>query len=233
MAVKTKNKSGWWSGLARGVMHHIFSVRFWLVYVSALALCAYLLLETKSMTATQRGAYGRVTTQTIVVRTFPRDKAIVSALAIPVIDYWVMGRHVVRVAALSGEAVLPRKATVGSAGLDLHSVTAVRIMPGETVKVHTGLCMEMPRGVLALVVPRSGLSLAGLSVANSPGVIDSDFRGEVCVLLRNVGSRPYEVHKSDRIAQLVVISEASSVIVASSALSGTERGSDGFGSTGK
>ena len=132
---------------------------------------------------------------------------------------------------------LPRYQTPGSAGLDLAAAVPpgkpVRLEPMQRALVPTGLALALPAGVEAQVRPRSGLALRhGITVLNSPGTIDSDYRGEVQVLLVNLGDRAWEIERGERIAQLVVarVEQASLVVV--TRLDATVRGAGGFGSTG-
>ncbi|MGE4190438.1 MAG: dUTP diphosphatase [Thermoanaerobaculia bacterium] len=130
---------------------------------------------------------------------------------------------------------LPRRASAGSAGFDLAAAVAepLRLAPGERALVPTGWCLEIPRGYEAQVRPRSGLALRfGLTLLNSPGTIDSDYRGEVKVLMINLGAEPVTLARGERIAQLVVASVAAPRLVEVEELSASDRGAGGFGSTG-
>jgi dUTP pyrophosphatase len=131
---------------------------------------------------------------------------------------------------------LPARATEGSAGLDLRAAVAadVTIPPGGRALVPAGVALAIPEGFEGQVRPRSGLALRhGVTCLNSPGTIDSDYRGEVCVILANLGAEPFTVRRGDRIAQLVVspVSRAVPRLVAE--LPPTARGEGGFGSTGR
>ena len=131
---------------------------------------------------------------------------------------------------------LPEYATAGSAGADLRSAEAedVELPPGGRMAVATGLVLEIPDGYEAQVRPRSGLALHhGLTVVNAPGTIDADYRGEVKVLLINLGAEPVVVRRGDRIAQLVVAPVTRAVFRDMAELAGSDRGADGFGSTGR
>jgi dUTP pyrophosphatase len=129
---------------------------------------------------------------------------------------------------------LPSYATEGAAGLDLRAALGGRLVlgPGERALVPTGLRFAVPAGYEAQVRPRSGLSLRhGIVLPNSPGTIDSDYRGEVQVILWNAGPEPFAIERGDRIAQLV-IAPVAHVELEESALDETPRGAGGFGSTG-
>ncbi len=111
--------------------------------------------------------------------------------------------------------------------------TPVKLPPGARALVPTGFALELPHGYEAQVRPRSGLALKhGITMLNSPGTIDADYRGEVMVILINHGTEPFLVQRGDRIAQLVIAPVAQVEIVAVEALGDTERGPGGFGSTG-
>jgi dUTP pyrophosphatase len=130
---------------------------------------------------------------------------------------------------------LPSYASLGAAGADLCAAveSSLVIRPGERVSVPTGLVLEIPRGWEGQVRPRSGLAIRhGLTVVNAPGTIDSDYRGELKVLLVNLGGSPATVHRGDRVAQLVVAQVVAAEFVESEELGETERGAGGFGSTG-
>ncbi len=130
---------------------------------------------------------------------------------------------------------LPAYQTPGSAGLDLCAALAepVCIQPGQRVLVGTGLAMAIPVGFEGQVRPRSGLALRhGLSIVNSPGTIDSDYRGEVRIVLINHGNAPFVVEPLSRIAQLVLAPVVRADVVAVESLDDTERGAGGYGSTG-
>lgn len=132
---------------------------------------------------------------------------------------------------------LPNKATQGAAGFDLRAAvpaeTGLRIEPGHRVLVPTGLSLAIPAGYEGQVRPRSGLALRfGVTVLNSPGTIDCDYRGEVGVILINHGAAPFMVERGDRIAQIVIAKVAECVFEAVEDLTGSDRGADGFGSTG-
>ena len=135
--------------------------------------------------------------------------------------------------AKSREIPLPRYATQGSSGVDLRSAESALIEPGNWAVVGTGLHLEIPEGFEAQVRSRSGLALNnGVMVLNTPGTIDSDYRGEVRVILMNLGKAPFHVEVGDRIAQLVFCPIVKAQLEETDALSSTEREHGGFGSTG-
>ncbi len=128
---------------------------------------------------------------------------------------------------------LPEYATRGSAGLDLRSAEDVVLEPGSFRAISTGLFLEIPPGFEGQIRPRSGLALRhGVTVLNAPGTVDSDYRGEVKVLLVNLGKAPFEVRRGDRIAQLVISPCVQVDLAEVEELSSTGRSEGGFGSTG-
>jgi dUTP pyrophosphatase len=130
----------------------------------------------------------------------------------------------------------PFYATPGSAGVDLCACLHedVTVLPGERAKIPTGIAIELPgSGVVALICARSGLAAkAGITLTNAVGVIDSDYRGEIQVLIINHGSEPFIIKHGDRIAQMLFIPVFLAKLVECSELAESERGSGGFGSTG-
>lgn len=131
--------------------------------------------------------------------------------------------------------VLPEYATEQSAGLDLRAnlEAPVELRPGERRLVPTGLFMALPQGVEAQVRPRSGLALRhGVTVLNSPGTIDADYRGEVCVILINLSDEPFLIADGERIAQLVLARHEQAEWEPVEVLPETKRGSGGFGHSG-
>lgn len=132
------------------------------------------------------------------------------------------------------ESLMPSYETLGSAGADLKANEEGVLMPGQRKLIKTGISIELPAGYEAQVRPRSGLALKhGISMVNTPGTIDSDYRGEIGVILINHGDTPFEYKKGDRIAQLVIARYSRAEFQIRSSLSETERGSGGFGHTGK
>ena len=131
---------------------------------------------------------------------------------------------------------LPAYQSPGAAGLDLVAAVDKRVTlrPGQRALIPTGLILELPKGFEAQVRPRSGLALNhGVTVLNSPGTIDCDYRGEVKVLLVNMGERAFAVTRGERIAQLVVARCERMTLVEATTASATRRGAGGFGSTGR
>jgi dUTP pyrophosphatase len=142
---------------------------------------------------------------------------------------------VIRIAPPRGEPLpLPSYATEGSAGLDLRADVAVTLAPGDRALVPTGLALAIPHGFEGQVRPRSGLALReGVTCLNSPGTVDSDYRGEVGVILANLGSKTVALQRGDRIAQLVISRVERAELLESAALPPSGRGSGGFGHTGR
>ena len=131
------------------------------------------------------------------------------------------------------DAVLPSYAHPSDAGMDVRSVEDMVLAPGRRALVHTGLVMLLPPGYEAQVRPRSGLALkSGVTVLNTPGTIDSGYRGEVGVILINLGDSEFQVRKGDKVAQLVIAPVTQPEIVETDAVDETDRGVGGFGSTG-
>ena len=134
---------------------------------------------------------------------------------------------------LHPDAVVPAYAHEGDAGLDLVAVEPVELAPGERAAVPTGWAMAIPQGWVGLVHPRSGLALKqGLTVANAPGTIDAGYRGEVRVLVVNLGAERVQVEAGQRIAQLLLQRVGRAAVVEVEDLDETGRGAGGFGSTG-
>ncbi len=131
---------------------------------------------------------------------------------------------------------LPAYQSELAAGLDLHAAVdrPVTLAPGERMLVPTGLAMALPAGFEAQVRPRSGLAAKhGVTVLNTPGTIDADYRGEVKVILINLGQEPFEIARGERIAQMIIAPVLQAEIREVDTLSDTERGAGGFGSTGR
>jgi len=142
----------------------------------------------------------------------------------------------IRVKLLRKNAQLPTYGTEFSAGADLYACLeeAVTIAPGETKAIPTGLAMEVPVGCAGLVYARSSMGVKrGLAPANKVGVIDSDYRGEIMVMLHNHGSVPQTVEHGERVAQMLITPVLTPAYETAKELSDTSRGAGGFGSTGK
>jgi dUTP pyrophosphatase len=134
-----------------------------------------------------------------------------------------------------GDIALPRYMTAHAAGMDICAAVdkPLPLAPGRVMLVPTGLAMALPEGFEAQVRPRSGLAVKhGIGIINSPGTIDSDYRGEIKVALINFGSEPYTIHRGERIAQIIVQQVFRARIEVVQTLDETERNTGGFGSTG-
>lgn len=141
----------------------------------------------------------------------------------------------IRLKRLNHKAELPEYATNEAAGMDITSTMTIVLEPGKFAAISTGIALEIPPGTEVQVRPRSGLAFKhGVTILNAPGTIDSDYRGEIKVLLVNHGSEPFEIKEGDRIAQLVFsnIVRVTGIEVATDDLSNTDRGTKGLGSTG-
>ncbi|MEN6464350.1 MAG: dUTP diphosphatase [Syntrophaceae bacterium] len=135
----------------------------------------------------------------------------------------------------NGDMPLPRYMTARSAGMDIHAAVSgpVEIGPGERKVIETAIAIALPEGYEAQIRPRSGLAIShGITLINSPGTIDSDFRGEIKLLLVNLGTRKFIVNRGDRIAQMVIQRVARAVWDLGESLDETQRGPGGFGHTG-
>jgi dUTP pyrophosphatase len=139
-----------------------------------------------------------------------------------------------QVARLRDDATLPARAYEGDAGLDLAACERIELAPGERAVVGTGLALAIPEGWAGLVLPRSGLAARhGITIVNSPGVVDSGYRGEVKVILLNTDAKEtFVVEAGTRIAQLVLVEAASVQLAEVEELTETERGAGGLGSSG-
>jgi dUTP pyrophosphatase len=140
-----------------------------------------------------------------------------------------------RFARLSEKATLPTRANEGDAGLDLYAAEPAHLGPGERWSIPTGVAVEIPEDHAGLVLPRSGLARKhGISLVNSPGLIDAGYRGEIKVLLLNTDpAEVYRVEPGDRIAQLLVVEIAAPEPVEAEELAESARGEGGFGSSGR
>lgn len=135
-----------------------------------------------------------------------------------------------------GEELLPAYQTEGSAGMDLLAAVngEVVIPPMGRALIPTGVALSLPPGVEGQVRPRSGLAIRhGVTCLNSPGTIDSDYRGEICVILANFGGEPFPVRRGDRVAQIVFSRALRARLTVVEELDGTKRGPGGFGHTGR
>lgn len=142
----------------------------------------------------------------------------------------------IKVLKLNENAILPTYGSASAAGADLYNLPGadVTVPPHETVMIHTGLAMELPEGYAGFLFARSGIaSKRGLAPANKVGVIDSDYRGEFMVALHNHSDIPATVAGGERIAQLCILPVVQGEFILSDSLDETERGTGGFGSTGK
>lgn len=129
---------------------------------------------------------------------------------------------------------LPRYATAGAAGMDISAAEEALLPPGARAAIATGFALAIPPGFEVQVRPRSGLALRhGITCLNPPGTIDSDYRGEIKVILINLGSESVVIERGDRIAQLVVAPVVEAKLVEVDRLDDSDRGSGGFGSTGR
>lgn len=128
----------------------------------------------------------------------------------------------------------PAKAHSDDAAYDLRSRTDLTALPGKVTLAPTGLFLELPVGFEAQIRPRSGMALKyAMTLLNTPGTIDAGYRGEVCCILFNAGTEPYEIKRGDRIAQMVIAALPEIEMLETCELSSSERGEGGFGSTGK
>jgi dUTP pyrophosphatase len=139
-----------------------------------------------------------------------------------------------KVKRLSESAVIPQYAHLGDAGLDLVSIETQTILPGKSQLIRTGIAIELPDGTEAQIRPRSGLALKHqVTVLNTPGTIDAGYRGEICVILINHSTQPFQVEQGMRIAQMVITSFIRVEIAAVEVLQdNSTRAGGGFGSTG-
>lgn len=142
----------------------------------------------------------------------------------------------VKIKKLKETAIIPTRGSSSSAGYDLYACleSSVVIHPGQTIKISTGLAMELPEGYVGLIYARSGLATKkGLAPANKVGVCDSDYRGEYIVPLYNHGEEAVEVSPNERIAQLIITPFVVADFIETDSLSETQRDTGGFGSTGR
>ena len=131
------------------------------------------------------------------------------------------------------DAIIPTKGTPGSAGYDLYAVKDFDLYPDQVFKVGTGISFEIPLNHKVSIQPRGSMASRGIIICNTPGTIDSDYRGEIFVLLGKFTSGIYSIKKGDKIAQMEVIQTSNIEFEEVQELSKTERGEGGFGSTGR
>lgn len=134
---------------------------------------------------------------------------------------------------LNEYAQLPTRGSKDAAGLDLYCPFHIKVPADSQKKIPLGVAVEIPKGYMGLLVPRSSMSKTPLRCANSVGVIDADYRGELSIVYENVSCKDYEVARGDRIAQLIIVPIAIVDVEEAQTLSETERGVGGYGSTGK
>lgn len=135
---------------------------------------------------------------------------------------------------LNSEAIIPQYQSQGAAGFDFHALNELVLQPGERGIIETGLAVALDIGYELQVRPRSGLAFKhGISIVNTPGTVDSDYRGEVKIVLINHGSEEFAVKKGERVAQGVIKEVVQAQIVEVDELDSTQRGEAGFGSTGR
>ena len=140
---------------------------------------------------------------------------------------------ILKIKKLQKDAQIPSYQSEEASGFDLHSIENIILKPGERKLIRTGIAFEIEYGYEIQIRPRSGLAFKyGITVLNTPGTIDSDYRGEIKVLLINHSNRSFEIKKGDRIAQAIVTPIIQAKIVEVKELSNTKRGNKGFGSTG-
>lgn len=139
----------------------------------------------------------------------------------------------VKVKKLHPHAKLPTKSSEGAACFDVYAASSESIWPGVVTAVHTGLAFELPKNFELEIRPRSGLALKGISIINSPGTLDSDYRGELKILFLSVRDRLYTVKPGDRVAQVKINKVYPTKFVEVKELEETKRGEKGFGSTGR
>ena len=139
----------------------------------------------------------------------------------------------IKIKRLNENAILPEKQHDSDAGYDLHSIEDIILKPNQIYKVKTGIAIQLPNNYGGLVLPRSGLSSKyGISLINTPGLIDPGYRGELLIPLINHSSNEYTINKNERVAQLILIQIPEVKIEVTSDLDASDRDSKGFGSTG-
>ena len=144
-----------------------------------------------------------------------------------------MSKINIKIKRLNENAILPEKQHDSDAGYDLHSIEDIILKPNQIYKVKTGIAIQIPNNYGGLVLPRSGLSSKyGISLINTPGLIDSGYRGELLIPLINHSSNEYTINKTERVAQLILLEIPEVKIEVTSDLDESDRESKGFGSTG-
>ncbi len=139
----------------------------------------------------------------------------------------------IKIKRLNDNAILPEKQHDSDAGYDLHSIEEIILRPNKIYKIRTGIAIQIPNHYAGLVLPRSGLSSKyGISLINTPGLIDSGYRGELLIPLINHSSNEYTINKTERVAQLILLEIPEVKIEVTSDLDESDRESKGFGSTG-
>lgn len=138
-----------------------------------------------------------------------------------------------KIVLLSEKSILPTQATTGSAGWDLYSPEGYHLMSSGVVMVKTGIKLGIPKGYYVSIVPRSSMGKKGVIIPNAPGTIDSDYTGEICVMLHNLTVLPVSINPGDRIAQMILHKYEPIDFEIVDVIEETSRGSGGFGSTGK
>ena len=134
---------------------------------------------------------------------------------------------------LNEYAKLPTRGTVDSAGLDIYCPFDVKIPANSQKRIYLGIALEIPKGNVGILAPRSSICDTPLRIPNSQGYIDADYRGEISVEFENISCEDYEISKGDRIVQLIITPYLKVEVVVAQTLSETERGAGGYGSTGK
>jgi len=144
------------------------------------------------------------------------------------------GGYIMNIKKLNDDAIIPKYAHASDAGMDLYSVVDAEIQPHTHALIKTGIAIELPLGTEAQIRPRSGLALKhGITVLNSPGTIDSGYRGEIGVILMNHSNAPFIIEKGMKIAQMVIAEVIHPFVIPVNILEDSERGQGGFGSTGQ
>lgn len=134
---------------------------------------------------------------------------------------------------LHDAAKIPEYKTEGSAGADLYAVEEQVVAPGQVDLIRLGFSVAIPSGYEIQIRPRSGLAVKGITILNSPGTVDSDYRGELMIILANLGTDAFNIRPGDRIGQAVLSTVSTARFEETGHLDDTERGEDGFGSTGR